>query len=62
MADINPSTAMHNRPLETVLEAALVDLTMLKAAHATLIAKLNLDAGITDTDYAEAGALTLTNA
>lgn len=45
--------------VRTLLEAALTDITALKtavtaliASHNTLIAKLNLDAGVTDTNYA----------
>lgn len=58
--------------LQRVLAAMLADLTatraevvklvadaaVLKAAHDTLIAKLNLDAGVTDVNYAATAAMT----
>lgn len=60
------------RQLRMLLEAMLADITALKATiaalvvdngnrvanHNTLIAKLNLDAGVTDTNYAAATAAT----
>lgn len=60
------------RQLRILLEAMLADITALKATiaalvvdngnrvanHNTLIAKLNLDAGVTDTNYAAATAAT----
>lgn len=68
------STRRDAKELRTLLETALVDLTALRATVATnvtdvatLAAKLDDDAGVTDTDY-EAGltaaapsALTLTS-
>ncbi len=42
--------------LRTLLTAVLTDLTALRAAHLALTAKLDLDAGVTDVNYA-----TLTN-
>ena len=44
--------------LRTTLAAAVTDIAAMKSAHDTLIAKLNLDAGVTDTDYAQTAALT----
>lgn len=45
--------------MKYLLDAALADLTMIKTAYAALVAKLNADAGITDTDYAALDSLTL---
>lgn len=42
-----------------LLDAALADLTALRTAFNTLVTKLNADAGVTDTNYAAAPALTL---
>ena len=38
------------------------DLEVLRAAFATLVTKLNADAGVTDTNYASVAAATLTAA
>lgn len=38
------------------------DLEALRAAFATLVTKLNADAGVTDTNYASVAAATLTGA
>ena len=40
------------------INALVTDVTNLIASHNTLIAKLNLDGGVTDTDYAAATAQT----
>ena len=40
------------------LDAIEVDITALDTAFDTLVAKMNLDAGITDADYAGAAAMT----
>lgn len=60
MAEITSTAGLSHAETIALLEAVLVDLTALKAAHDTLIAKLNLDSGITDTDYAVTAALTVT--
>jgi hypothetical protein len=44
--------------LRTTVAALQVDTTSLDTALDTLVAKMNLDAGITDTDYAGAAAMT----
>ena len=63
-----------NRNLLMLLNAILVDLTALRTVqaklvtdmgtritnHNTLVTKLNADAGVTDTDYASATAITAT--
>lgn len=46
--------------LRTTLDACVVDLANVVANHNTLIAKLNVDAGVTDTNYAVATAQTST--
>ena len=55
--------------LRKLLDAALADIAALRADmanrvanHNTLIAKLNLDGGVTDTNYAAATAATSTTA
>jgi hypothetical protein len=58
MASIKKSTAGMSDKAEAketrrLLEAALADLTALRAAHLALTAKLDADAGVTDTNYAE---------
>jgi hypothetical protein len=45
--------------LKVLLDAALADLTALRTAFNTAMTKLNADAGVTDTNYAAAPALTL---
>jgi hypothetical protein len=52
----NKNDAAQIKPL---LDAVLADLAALRANHNTLVAKLNLDATVTDTDYAVATAATL---
>jgi hypothetical protein len=52
----NKNDAAQIKPL---LDAVLADLAALRANHNTLVAKLNLDATVTDTDYAVAAAATL---
>lgn len=50
--------------LRKVLDAALADLTALRAAVVAITAKLDADAGVTDTNYAATcnpAALTLTS-
>lgn len=42
--------------LGTMLEEAVAALNALRADHNTLIAKLNLDAGVTDVNYAASTA------
>jgi hypothetical protein len=45
--------------LRTVANAAAVDLGVLRTAFNTAMTKLNADAGVTDTNYAAAAALTV---
>ena len=52
--------SLDQQQLITLLSALLVDITAQKTAIDTLVAKLNLDAGVTDVDYASSGALTTT--
>ena len=47
-----PSTGGGSAAIRTLLEAALEDITNLRTALATLTAKLDADAGVTDTTYA----------
>jgi len=60
MAEINPRTAQHDSQLEAVLDSLLADITSNKAAIDAMATKLNADAGVTDTNYAGAAALTTT--
>jgi hypothetical protein len=52
--------AMDHEELITVLTGLLTDITAQKDALDILVAKLNLDAGVTDVDYASSGAITTT--
>ena len=47
------------KQVKVLLDAVLADQAALRANFNTLRAKLNLDAGVTDTDYAAATAATL---
>jgi len=72
MAEVNSTSSQYSEKLNEVLDAIVADLTELRAhmilnvadvvlldtAFDTLVAKLNADAGITDTDYAGASAMT----
>ena len=49
----------YQRSTKEVLNGLVDDLATIKAAYAVLIAKLNADAGITDTDYAVVGTLSV---
>ena len=60
MAEINAHSSQYKEDLNDVLDSIHTDLAALKATVDTLVAKLNLDAGITDTDYAASDALTTT--
>jgi len=60
MAEINPRTAQHDSQLEAILDSLLTDITANKAAIDAMATKLNADAGVTDTNYAGAAALTTT--
>ena len=62
MAEINNEVTKGNEGLGLVLDGIKNDLTNLLATHNTLIAKLNSDAGITDTDYAAGTTLETTKA
>ena len=52
--------SLDQQQMITLLSALLVDITAQKTAIDTLVAKLNLDAGVTDVDYVSSGALTIT--
>lgn len=54
MSEINDA-----KQVRTLLDAALSDITALRTALNTAMTKLNADAGVTDTNYAAAPALTL---
>lgn len=72
MAEVNAATSRYHAGLNGVLDAIVADLTELRAhmilnvaditaldtALDTLVAKLNADTGVTDTDYAGAAAMT----
>lgn len=60
MAEINPSTAQHQKSLEQVLDTLLTDITNVRSALNTAITKLNSDGGVSDSNYAAATALTTT--
>ena len=60
MAESNEQTAMFQAQTLTFNDAVVADLTSIRTAFNTAIAKLNADAGVTDEDYAEAAALTTT--
>jgi hypothetical protein len=47
--------------LRTQLTAAIADNATLRTAFNTAMTKLNADAGVTDTNYAAAGAITASN-
>ena len=58
MADISDNS---NFQADTnIAESLLTDISTLRTAFNTLVTKLNADAGVTDTNYAQAGALTTT--
>ena len=61
MGEINQAATAGNEALRIVLESMLTDLTALRTALNTAVSKLNADGGVSDTDYAEAGALTTTS-
>lgn len=60
MPEITNSAGMSHAELTSILDSLLVDITAMKTAHDALVAKLNADAGVTDTDYADTVALTTT--
>lgn len=60
MAEINHQTGMARADHEAVLDSLLTDITNLRSWAATLATKLNADAGVTDTNYAQPSALTTT--
>ncbi len=75
MAEVNASSSGHRADTNAVLDAVVADLTAIRAevvkavaditaldtAFDTLVAKLNADGGVTDTDYAGAAAMTATD-
>jgi hypothetical protein len=60
MAEVNAETSKFNAGLQSVLESLQADVTALDMALDAMAAKLNLDAGVTDEDYAGAAAMTTT--
>lgn len=60
MAEINPNVVHNPAALALVLESLLTDITNLRSALNTAVTKLNSDGGVSDTDYAQAAALTTT--
>ena len=52
---------LNQESLREVLGSIVTDLTMIRTAYNTLATKLNADAGVTDTNYAQASALNTTN-
>ena len=64
MAEINREAVKGNQNLAAVLDSILDDLTALRASFLLLTAKLDADAGVTDTNYASTtnpAALTTTS-
>lgn len=61
MASINQNATEGNEALNLVLKSMLTDLTTIVTALNVLAAKLNADAGVTDTNYSTASALTTTS-
>lgn len=53
------ATNVQQRDVAAALVAAQEDLATLRTAFNTLTAKLNADAGVTDTNYATIGTLNL---
>lgn len=56
-ANITPSGASAQPSLATALRDIADDLTMIRTWGNTLATKLNADAGVTDTNYAQLSAL-----
>jgi len=60
MAEVNVNSSLYHATLNAVLDAVVVDVTALATAVDVLAAKLNADAGVTDTDYSTANAAAVT--
>ncbi len=60
MAEINATSGRYSASLEAVLDSLLTDITNIRSAFNTAMTKLNSDAGVSDTNYAAATALTTT--
>ena len=60
MAESNVQTAGYQAQTLAFNDAVVDDLTTLRTAFNTLVTKLNADTGVADTNYAAAGALTVT--
>lgn len=56
---LDPDTKVALADFVSEIEALRTAVAALKADHNTLVAKLNLDAGVTDVDYAVSTAATL---
>ena len=61
MSKITRETAEFPEKTGEALSDIATDLTNLKSAFDTLVAKLNADGGVTDTDYATSSALNTSN-
>lgn len=57
---VNPTTAQHNKSLESVLDSLLTDITTCITAINVLGVKLNSDGGVSDTNYATGATLVTT--
>ena len=57
---ITPTTALHNKNLESVLDSLLTDITALNTALGVLGVKLNSDGGVSDANYATGVTLVTT--
>lgn len=63
MPQITPSSSQSHAELQALLDAFLADVTAIRTAVVGITAKLDLDAGVTDTDFAatlDPAALTVT--
>ena len=60
MAESNEQTALDQAQTLAFNDAVVADLTTIRSALNAVVTKLNADAGVTDTDYAAAAALTAT--
>ncbi len=60
MAEVNANSSLFSAELNAVLDSLAVDVTALATAVDVLAAKLNADAGVTDTDFSTANAAAVT--
>lgn len=59
--EVNVNSSLHNAELNAVLDGLVTDIASLSTALDTLVAKLNADGGVTDEDYANAAAQTVSS-